>query len=216
MMKRTTLFTLGLSILFLTACGSGNDDNTTAEGTDAEAGTTETSCMYRYNEGTSKLTWTGYKTSAKKGVPGSFNEITVSSEQNEDPKKVIESINFSIKTSSVETNDESRNQKISTLFFDVMNTPFIEGKIKELKDDGKAVFEIMMNDITIDVEGDYKLDGAMFKWSTDIDVSAWNGLMAVESLNEACKDLHTGEDGVSKTWSEVNLSLELELLSDCD
>lgn len=216
MMKRTTLFTLGLSILFLTACGSGNDENTTAEGTDAEAGTTEASCMYRYNEGTSKLTWTGYKTSAKKGVPGSFNEITVSSEQNEDPQKVIESINFSIKTSSVETNDESRNQKISTLFFDVMNTPFIEGKIKELKDDGKAVFEIMMNDITIDVEGDYKLDGAMFKWSTDIDVSAWNGLMAVESLNEACKDLHTGEDGVSKTWSEVNLSLEVELLSDCD
>ena len=216
MMKRTTLFTLGLSILFLTACGSGNDENTTAEGTKAEAETSEASCMYRYNEGTSKLTWTGYKTSAKKGVPGSFNEITVSSEQNEDPKKVIESINFSIKTSSVETNDESRNQKISTLFFDVMNTPFIEGKIKELKDDGKAVFEIMMNDITIDVEGDYKLDGAMFKWSTDIDVSAWNGLMAVESLNEACKDLHTGEDGVSKTWSEVNLSLEVELLSDCD
>ena len=216
MMKTTTLFTLGLSILFLTACGSGNDENTTAEGTKAEAETSKASCMYRYNEGTSKLTWTGYKTSAKKGVPGSFNEITVSSEQNEDPKKVIESINFSIKTSSVETNDESRNQKISTLFFDVMNTPFIEGQIKELKDDGKAVFEIMMNDITVDVEGDYKLDGAMFKWSTDIDVSAWNGLMAVESLNEACKDLHTGDDGVSKTWSEVNLSLEVELLSDCD
>ncbi|MFZ9028767.1 MAG: YceI family protein [Crocinitomicaceae bacterium] len=215
-MKRTTLFTLGLSILLLTACGSGNDEATADEATNADEQTSEASCMYRYNEGTSKLTWTGYKTSAKKGVPGSFNEITVSSEQNEDPKKVIESINFSIKTSSVETNDESRNQKISTLFFDVMNTPFIEGKIKELKEDGKAVFEIMMNDITLDVEGDYKLDGAIFKWSTDIDVSSWNGLMAVESLNEACKDLHTGEDGVSKTWSEVNLSLEVELLSDCD
>lgn len=216
MMKRTTLFTLGLSILFLTACGSGNDENTADEGVNAEGQTAEASCMYRYNEGTSKLTWTGYKTTAKKGVPGSFNEITVSSEQNEDPRRVIESINFSIKTSSVETNDESRNQKISTLFFDVMNTPFIEGKIKELKDDGKAVFEIMMNGISIDVEGDYTLEGAMFKWSKDVDVSAWNGLMAVESLNEACKDLHTGEDGVSKTWSEVNLSLEVELLSDCD
>jgi hypothetical protein len=97
-----------------------------------------------------------------------------------------------------------------------MNTPFIEGKIKALKDDGKAVFEIMMNDITIDVDGEYTLEGAVFKWSTDVDVSQWNGLMAVESLNEACKDLHTGEDGVSKTWSEVNLSLEVELLSDCD
>jgi polyisoprenoid-binding protein YceI len=216
MMKRTTLFTLGLSMLFLAACGSGDNEKNSEEGTGADAQAAETSCMYRYNEGTSKLTWTGYKTTAKKGVPGSFNEITVSSEQNEDPAKVIESINFSINTSSVETNDESRNQKISTLFFDVMNTPFIEGKIKALKDDGKAVFEIMMNDITIDVDGEYTLEGAVFKWSTDVDVSQWNGLMAVESLNEACKDLHTGEDGVSKTWSEVNLSLEVELLSDCD
>ncbi len=214
-MNRTTLFTLGLSALLLVSCGSATDEQSIEEEKDAGEQTSEMNCMYRYNEGTSKLTWTGYKTTAKKGVPGSFNEITVSSEQNEDPKRVIESINFSIKTSSVETNDETRNKKVSTLFFDVMNTPFIEGKIKELKDD-KAVIEISMNDITIDVEGDYTLEGAMFKWSTDIDVSSWNGLMAIESLNEACKDLHSGEDGVSKTWSEVNLSLEMELLSDCD
>lgn len=215
-MKKYTLFTLVLTMMTLLSCGSGNDENRPEENTSIEGQTDETSCLFRYNEGTSKLTWTGYKTTAKKGVPGSFNEITVSSEQNEEPKRVIESINFSINTKSVETNDESRNKKISELFFDIMNTPFIEGKIKALKDDGKAIFEIMMNNITIDVEGEYKLNGSMFEWSTDIDVSAWNGLMAVESLNEACKDLHAGEDGVSKTWSEVNLSLELELLSDCD
>lgn len=214
-MKKRALFTIALSLIFFTSCSS-SEESSTDEGTGSEVQAEKEVCMYRYNEGTSKLTWTGYKTTAKKGVPGSFNEITVSSEQSEDPKKVIESIKFSIKTSSVETNDESRNQKIATLFFDVMNTPFIEGKIKELKEDGTAIFEIMMNDISIDVEGKYKLEGAKFKWSTDIDVSAWNGLMAVESLNEACKDLHTGEDGVSKTWSEVNLLLDLELLSDCD
>lgn len=215
-MKKGTLFTIALSLVFFTACNSGGEGSSTDEATGSEQGEGKTSCMYRYNEGTSKLTWTGYKTTDKKGVPGSFNEITVSSEQNEDPKKVIESISFSIKTSSVETNDESRNEKIATLFFEVMNTPFIEGKIKELKDDGTAVFEIMMNSITIDVEGNYSLDGAQFKWSSDIDVSTWNGMKAVESLNEACKELHTGDDGVSKTWSEVKLELDVELLSDCD
>lgn len=214
-MNKKIFYTLALSMVFLTSCSSNGEENG-AESTSEEQQTEQSSCMYRYNEGTTKLTFTGYKTSAKKGVPGSFNEITVSSEQSEDPKKVIESISFSIKTSSVETNDESRNQKLATLFFDVMNTPFIEGKIKELKEDGKAVFEIMMNEITVDVEGDYTLEGAKFKWSSDIDVSTWNGMKAVESLNEACKDLHTGEDGVSKTWSEVNLALEMELLSDCE
>lgn len=215
-MNKKTLYTIALSLLFFASCGSGGEETVSEEGTGAGQQESQESCMYRYNEGTSKLTWTGYKTSDKKGVPGSFNEITVSSEQNEDPKKVIESISFSIKTSSVETNDESRNEKIATLFFDVMNTPFIEGKIKELKEDGTAVFVITMNDITLDVEGKYKIEGPKFKWSTDIDVSAWNGLMAVESLNNACKELHTGEDGISKTWSEVKLDLDLELLSDCD
>lgn len=215
-MNKRALYTIALSLMFFASCGSGGEDTATEGTAGAEHQEEQASCMYRYNEGTSKLTWTGYKTTAKKGVPGSFNEITVSSEQNEDPKKVIESISFSIKTSSVETNDESRNQKIATLFFDVMNTPFIEGKIKELKEDGTAVFVITMNEISIDVEGNYKMEGAKFKWSTDIDVSAWNGLMAVESLNKACKDLHAGEDGVSKTWSEVKLDLDLELLSDCD
>ena len=214
-MKKRALFTIALSLIFFSSCTSG-EESSTEEQTGAESQEEQAVCMYRYNEGTSKLTWTGYKTTEKKGVPGSFNEITVSSEQSEDPQKVIESISFSIKTSSVETNDESRNQKIATLFFDVMNTPFIEGKIKELKGDGNAVFEITMNDITIDVEGKYKLEGAKFKWASDIDVSSWNGMMAVESLNEACKDLHAGEDGVSKTWSEVKLALDLELLSDCD
>jgi len=31
----------------------------------------------------------------------------------------------------------------------------------------------------------------------------WNALDAVSSINKACEALHTGADGVSKTWSEV-------------
>lgn len=217
-MKKGILYIAG--ILFaagtLVSCGSGSEEETTEGQSETTAAESSEKCMYRYNEGTTKFTFTGYKTNAKKGVPGGFNEISVTSEQADKPKDVIESIQFSIKTSSVETNDEGRNQKIATLFFDVMNTPYIEGKIKELKEDGKAVVEIMMNSITLDVEGDYTLEGAKFTFNTDIDVSAWNGMAAVESLNEACKDLHTGEDGESKTWSEVNLSLEMELLSDCE
>jgi hypothetical protein len=31
----------------------------------------------------------------------------------------------------------------------------------------------------------------------------WDGLAAVASINKACEALHTGQDGISKTWSEV-------------
>jgi hypothetical protein len=31
----------------------------------------------------------------------------------------------------------------------------------------------------------------------------WDALAAVASINKACEALHTGKDGISKTWSEA-------------
>ncbi|MFT5582308.1 MAG: hypothetical protein ACI9G9_001573 [Psychromonas sp.] len=35
------------------------------------------------------------------------------------------------------------------------------------------------------------------------------------ALNTICKDLHTGDDGVSKLWSEVDLNFSTVLQTDC-
>jgi hypothetical protein len=43
-----------------------------------------------------------------------------------------------------------------------------------------------------------------------MDVSNWNALEALASLNKVCEALHTGSDGVSKTWSEVTLNITSE------
>ena len=64
-MKKYTVFTLVLTMMTLLSCGSGNDENRPEENTSIEGQTDETSCLFRYNEGTTKLTWTGYKTTAK-------------------------------------------------------------------------------------------------------------------------------------------------------
>jgi len=40
-----------------------------------------------------------------------------------------------------------------------------------------------------------------------MNLDTWNGQTAVASLNEACKDLHKGADGVSKTWNEVAIEV---------
>ena len=40
-----------------------------------------------------------------------------------------------------------------------------------------------------------------------MDVNNWNAGKALASLNEVCKLLHTGADGISKTWSEVTLDI---------
>lgn len=210
-MKLTYFSVLTVLAIALFACSDSGKTVDSSEGTSREE-----QCTYTYNEGTTILEWTSYKTTAKVPVAGSFNEIEVISESSTDPKEVIESISFSINTASVETNNEDRNGKIVEHFFGTNNTPEIKGKVKELSDDGKAVIELTMNGITIDVDGEYTLEGADFSFAATIDVITWNGMGGIEALNEVCKDLHTGEDGISKLWSEIGLSFTTKLKSDCN
>ena len=211
-MKTNNIIISGLSLLLIvSSCKDSGDTQ------GAETATSETvGCFYSYNKGTSNFEWTAFKTSDKVPVKGSFNEITVESESGDDAKAVIESIRFSMKTSSVETNDESRNGKISKHFFELINTPTIDGKVKSLGEKNKATITVSMNGVDVDIKGDYTLDDRIFTFKSTIDVSAWNALSGIKALNKECNDLHTGPDGVSKLWSEVDLSFSTTLKSDCD
>lgn len=191
------------------SCSSG-DEGTVEHEEDSSA------CFYSYNEGTTTFEWTAFKTNAKVPVAGGFNDIKVTSEKAEDPKDVIKSIEFEINTASVETNVEDRNAKIAEHFFGTINTETITGKFTGLTDDGKATVMITMNGISFDIEGDYKLEGSDFTFKSVIDVKNWNALSGIDALNKVCEELHTGEDGVSKLWSEVSLKLTTSLDSDCD
>src|SRR5574343_362535 len=133
----------------------------------------------------------------------------------EETKKLLESISFLIETNSVETQNEERNGKIAKLFFGTIGTENIKGKIKSLSDNGKATIEIEMNNIKKDVVGEYTLEDANFSFTATIDVLDWKAGSAITALNTACKDLHTGADGKSKLWSEVNLSFTTTLKKEC-
>lgn len=205
-MKKTIYIFASLIIaMSLASCGGE------AEPTTSEDSTEETIQYYKYNEGMTTLEWTSYKTTAKVGVSGGFNDIKVTSVEGTSPKEVIESIEFIIQTSSVETNNEDRNLKVAEHFFGTINAPTIEGKVSQLNDDNTAIITITMNGITMDIEGDYTLDGPAFSFTSSIDVSSWNGVPGIDALNTVCEDLHTGEDGVSKLWTEVGLSFSTTL-----
>ncbi len=174
-------------------------------------------CFYSYNSGTTVLEWTAFKFTEKAPVKGTFNTINITGiEGSDDVKNLIESLSFTIETASVETQNPERNGKIAELFFGTISTPQITGKVKSLSDNGKATIEIKMNNMKQDVIGDYTLEEGKFSFTSTIDVMKWNAGKGIESLNTACKDLHTGTDGKSKLWSEVDLSFTTELSSDCN
>lgn len=210
MKKQNLFFAIILLFIGLSSCGG---DKTATE----ETSQPEKSCFYSYNSGSTVLEWTAFKFTEKTGVKGTFNKISIEGmEKSDDPKKLIESLTFSIETASVETQNEERNGKIAKLFFGTIGTPMITGKVKSLGVNGKATIEIEMNKMKKDVVGKYTLEDGMFNFTATIDVMTWNAGNGINILNTACKDLHTGADGKSKLWSEVDLSFTTELMSDCD
>ena len=207
-MKKAWFYILSASaVLTFSACSGSSEE---------EVETKAPACTYAYDESSTVLEWTAFKFTEKAPVKGSFNVINIDAlSGSEDPKKLIESMSVKIETSSVETQNEERNGKIATYFFETVATPEITGKIKSLSDNGKATMSLTMNSITKDVVGDYILEGEVFSFTASIDVANWDATKGIDALNTICKDLHTGADGKSKLWSEVDLSFSTTLKKDC-
>lgn len=206
-MKKYMLLSATLLAGLLFSCG-GNDTETTKS--------TSENCSYSVVNENSTLEWTAFKFTERKGVTGTFREINIDGlESSEDPKTLIESLSFSIPTATVETENPERNGKISKQFFGTISTENITGEVKSLGKNGKAVISIKMNGVSKDVTGEYTLNAGTFVFKAAIDVVDWNAGSGIAALNAICKDLHTGTDGVSKLWSEVDLSFTTVLKKEC-
>jgi polyisoprenoid-binding protein YceI len=206
-MKKIILLSATLLTGLLFSCG-GNGDKSTKSSTEK--------CAYSVVNENCTLEWTAFKFTERKGVTGTFKEINIDGlDSSEDPKTLIESLSFSIPTSSVETENPERNGKISKQFFGTISTENITGEVKTLGKGGKAVIAIKMNGMSKDVTGDYTLNAGTFVFKAAIDVVDWNAGNGIAALNAICKDLHTGTDGVSKLWSEVDLSFTTVLKKTC-
>lgn len=202
--------------LLLMSCGT---EDSTTEISDKKKKVEN--CYYEYSPTDSKLDWTAFKFLRKAPVGGTFTTISVNGgDKSGDIEGLIENLSFSIPVSTIETKNSDRNKKIDSLFFGSMKMPEnITGEVIDLKDDGKAVIAITMNDLTNEVSGDYTLEDATFTYKTTIDVLDWNASEGLTALNTACKDLHTDTengDTESKLWSVVDIVFTTTLKKECE
>lgn len=218
-MKRIhSILALAISASVITSCGGQDESN---EETEVKVKEVE-NCIYTYNPNKTDLNFTAYKFIRKAGVGGTFTGLQVEGELvGAIPKDIIESLSFSIPTSTVETNNQDRNKKIDSLFFgELAGTHMITGEVVSLNEKtGKATLSITMNEITNEVEGDYSLVDNKFDFSAEINVNEWEAQEGIKALNEACKDLHTdveNGDTESKLWPDVTLEFETVLDKKCD
>jgi hypothetical protein len=166
--------------------------------------------QFNVSEAGSSMEWTAYKTSDKVPVKGTFKEIrVVSSNGGDNAAGALSDLGFEIPVRSIFTNDSIRDGKLQKFFFAVMeNSMTLKGKFNvETETSGKL--EISMNGLSKTLPFDYKVEQDTIHVNATMDLNDWGAQAALESLNEACKVLHTGSDGVSKTWNDVALNAKI-------
>lgn len=159
------------------------------------------------------VNWTGYKTSDKIAVKGKFEKVEISNSK--EAATAIEAINgteFNLPVSSLASGDATRDTKLKTLFFAVMDaTASLTGTVN-LEADGKGTVNLKMNGITKAVPVTYIISDQIVELHGSLDiVNDFKADAALASIHKACEVLHTGADGVSKTWSEVAIDAAIYL-----
>ena len=128
-------------------------------------------------------------------------------------------LKFNIPTSSTNSANPERDAKIVNSFFGSMDlTDLIIGHVKNAEGDNKSgfcVFYLSLNNVEREVKFTYTIEDALIQLNGKIDLFAFQGESAIGALNAVCEDLHKGEDGVSKTWPEVEVTIETTLNKKC-
>ena len=125
---------------------------------------------------------------------------------------------FDIITGSVNSNNTERDYKISDSFFGTMvNTATISGKVLSLNDDGSGAISLTMNGVEKEIALDWKATSEnRLKLSAAINVNDWSAKPSLDSLNGVCTAVHTGKDGVSVLWPDVEIEVFADFTTDCE
>lgn len=210
-MKTRKLMLLGL-LPFMVACGGAEEE---ADKESEEEVVVEEVCTYKYDENATILTWTAFKLTEKIGVDGSFDEINVVANESEDMFGVLTGATFEIPVVSVNSQDPVRDPKIRDSFFGTMDSTLsIIGTVISIDGNGASI-SITMNGVTVEYSGEVKVEEETITMTTTIDILDFDGQASIDEIGKVCEAKHTGEDGVNKFWSDVNVAVQTKLIKEC-
>ncbi len=177
-------------------------------------------CSYTLTEFTPG--WTAYKFTEKAPVSGTFNTVKISEMKTGDTlTSIFAGVTGEIEGASVESNNPARNATIAAAFFGKFaEAAKISGKITGATGDDKLgllMVSVTMNGVTkaLQLKHDgLKEDGTVVAKAT-IDMMDFGLKAAFDSIHETCKELHTGKDGVAKTWTELEVSIAAKVTKTC-
>lgn len=197
MKKILIISALLLTMVFATSCKKNEKK---------EANSTEKT--YSAMADSTTINWTAYKTTAKVPVKGQFTEVTLENVKKDTTALgALNGLKFKIPISSLFTKDTIRDGKLKKFFFGSMkNTNLITGTV-HINNENSSTVDLTMNGITRELPIAYIVTDNKVTIVGNMELDNWQAKAALEALNVVCKDLHTGDNGISKTWSDVKIEV---------
>jgi len=204
-----------LSLSFLLSCNTAQEQNIKVEEKKNETVKPDT-CIYSFSDSTIKLFWAGYKTTDKLKVLGSFQEITTNhaDQKFSSIEDLVNGITFSINSNSSESGDPIRDANLRDYFFNYLTDNFqINGHISEYND-AFVTANIDVLGIDRQVKFSHSVANNVLKMRALISLEELGANIAYSSISDKCYELHKGPDGISKTWDEVNVLIDVPLIKE--
>ena len=170
-----------------------------------------------------KLTpgWTAYKTTQKVAVGGTFKSVKLSEmKPGGTLTAAFAGLSAEIEGASIESGNPARNATVAAAFFGKFaEQAKITAQITGASGDDKLglfMMNVTMNSVTksLQLRHEGLKDGTLVA-KTVINMLDFGLQGAFDSIHKTCEALHTGDDGVSKTWTEVELSITADITKKC-
>lgn len=177
-------------------------------------------CTYTYDPKKTQLEWIAYKFTEKTGVKGTFDKVIVQKDKKK-AKSITQAMKgseFRIHSKSINSEVKDRDDKIRKYFFgSSKKANFLLGSFPEIdeSDKGKGRMSLTFNGKTKSIPVTFETNKNIVTVKGKLDVNDFDMAPGIAKLNEVCKELHIGSDGVSKLWSEVDFVIHSEFKSNC-
>jgi len=170
---------------------------------------------YSFDSNKAKIIWKGFKTTDRIQVTGQFEQFESSRDmkQFDSLEGLIDGLDFSIITSSSVSGDPVRDLNLKDYFFKLLTSNFrLSGSLGYPNNNLIPVtFNTLLGSKTVELSYFFENSVVEIKGIIDIGIDL-GGVMAYESIHQQCEQLHTGGDGVSKTWSEVEVLVRVPII----
>lgn len=170
---------------------------------------------YKFDPYNTTVNWTAYKYSTKLGVSGDlpdivFNPKVYMVEDHKDIKNILNGFEFESDPNFNVEGSTLRNQNIQNYFFNKLESKKISARVISLLGSdaaGSLDIELMFNGVTKTVEAEYTVVDNTIEVIYHLQLAEFDAIKALNILHEHVADLHTGPDGISLTWPEVDIKV---------